>query len=128
MQGVIYEESSVWLFLLVTCLLGGAAAWMTGRAYAITWRTPLSLLVVLLLLGVAVRFIHHALFLGTMFSLHYYVVDTIVLLIVGAVSFRYRRTWQMATQYYWLYERTGPLTWRPRQDAAGAARNGVTNP
>src|SRR5262245_56450068 len=111
MQGVIYEESSIWLFLLVTCLLGGGAAWMTGRAYAITWRTPPSLLVALLLLGVAVRFIRRALFLGTMFSLHYYVVDTIVLLIIGAISFRYRRTWQMATQYFWLYERTGPLTW-----------------
>ena len=24
------------------------------------------------------------------------------------------RAAQMATQYYWLYERTGPLTWRER--------------
>jgi hypothetical protein len=114
MQGVLYEESSAWLFLLVTCVLGGGAAWMTGRAYAITWRSIPALLLALLLLGIATRFIHHALFGGTMFSLRYYIVDTIMLIIIGMASFRYRRTWQMASQYYWLYERTGPFTWRSR--------------
>src|SRR6185503_11094200 len=116
MHRILYEESSAWLFLLVTCVLGGGAAWMTGRAYAITWRSPLSLVVALLLLGIATRFIHHAMFEGTMFSPRYYVVDTIVLLIIGFASFRHQRTWQMATQYYWLYERTGPFTWRSRQE------------
>jgi Domain of unknown function (DUF6867) len=115
MQGIIYEESSAWLFILVTCVLGGGAAWMAGRAYAITWRSPQSLVLALLLLGIATRFIHHAMFGGTMFSLRYYVADTVVLMIIGFVSFRFRRTWQMATQYYWLYERTGPFTWRSRQ-------------
>ena len=63
MQGILYEEASVWQFLFVTCLLGGWAAWMTGRACAQTWR-PLSEpgASILLLLGVGVRFIHHALF------------------------------------------------------------------
>ncbi len=120
MQGILYEEPSAWLFVLVTCLLGGAAAWMTGRAYALTWRSTAGLVVALLLLGIAVRFAHHALFGGTMLSPQYYVVDTIVLLIIGFVSFRYQRTWQMATQYYWLYERTGPLTWRARQEAGAS--------
>ena len=62
--------------------------------------------VYLLLLGVGVRFIHIALFDGTMFSLHYYVVDTIILLVFGFLGYRYTRTNQMVTQYYWLYERT----------------------
>ena len=115
MQGIIYEEPSAWLFILVTCVLGGGAAWMTGRAYAITWSTIPGLLLALLLLGVATRFIHHALFGGTMFSAQYYVVDTIVVMIIGFASFRYKRTWQMASQYYWLYERTGPFTWRSRE-------------
>jgi hypothetical protein len=120
MQGILYEESSAWLFILVTCVLGGWAAWMTGRAYAMTWRRPISLALALLLLGVAVRFIHHALFQGTMLAPRYYVVDTVVLMIVGFASFRYRRAWQMATQYYWLYERTGPLTWRARGETGAA--------
>jgi hypothetical protein len=114
MQGILYEEASFWQFVFVTCLLGGWAAWMTGRACALTWRPYLSLVVYLLVLGVAVRFIHHALFGGTMFSFQFYVVDTIVLLILGTLGFNYTRTNQMVTQYYWLYEKASPLTWRPK--------------
>jgi len=114
MQGVLYEESSAWLFLLVTCVLGGGAAWMTGRAYAITWRSVPALVLALLLLGIATRFIHHALFGGTMFSLHYYIVDTIVLMILGFVGYQYTRTNQMVTQYNWLYERASLLSWKPK--------------
>jgi len=72
MQGILYEEPSVLQFFFVTCLLGGWAAWMTGRASAQTWRPMSSLIVFLLLLGIAVRFIHHALFSGTMFTAQYY--------------------------------------------------------
>jgi hypothetical protein len=38
MQGILYEESSAWLFLLVTVIMGGAAAWQTGRAVASVWK------------------------------------------------------------------------------------------
>ena len=114
MQGILHEEPSIWQFFFVTCLLGGWAAWMTGKASAQTWRSLPALFAYLLGLGIGIRFIHHALFGGTMFSPRYYVVDTIVLIIIGMASFRYRRTWQMASQYYWLYERTGPFTWRSR--------------
>jgi hypothetical protein len=114
MQGILYEEASIWQFFFVTCLLGGWAAWMTGRACAQTWRPYSSLVLYLLVLGLGVRFIHHALFEGTMFSPQYYVVDTIVLLVLGSVGFRYTRAGQMATQYYWLYERVSLLSWRPK--------------
>jgi small-conductance mechanosensitive channel len=114
MSGILYEEASVWHFLFVTCLLGGGAAWMTGRACAQTWRPMSSLIVFLLLLGIAVRFIHHALFEGTMFSAQYYIVDTIVLLVIGVVGYQYTRTKQMVTQYNWLYERASLLSWRPK--------------
>lgn len=114
MQGILYEEPSFWLFGLVTVLMGGWAAWMTGRAMAITWKSFWVLLVYLLILAAAVRFIHFALFQGTLLTLHYYLVDAAVLLIVGSLGFRYYRARQMSTQYRWLYERTGPLTWRTR--------------
>jgi len=112
MQGILYEEASIWQFFFVTCLLGGWAAWMTGRACAQTWRSFAALVFYLLLLGVAVRFIHHALFEGTMFSLQYYAVDALVLIILGALGFQYTRTNQMVTQYHWLYERASLLSWR----------------
>jgi small-conductance mechanosensitive channel len=114
MQGILYEEASFGQFLLVTWLLGGGAAWMTGRSCAQTWRPYSTLIVYLILLGIAVRFIHHALFAGTMFSLHYYIVDTIILLIIGSLGYRYTRATQMVTQYHWLYERAGLLSWKPK--------------
>jgi hypothetical protein len=114
MQGILYEEASIWHFFLVTCLLGGWAAWMTGKACAQTWRSVGMLIFFLILLGIAVRFIHHALFAGTMFSLHYYIVDTIILIVIGALGYRYTRTNQMVTQYHWLYERASPLSWKPK--------------
>ena len=114
MQGILYEEPSFWEFFFITFLLGGWAAWMTGRACAQTWRSVPILTVYLLLLGVAVRFIHHALFNGTMFSVHFYIVDTVILLVIGLVGYRYMRTNQMVTQYSWLYERASMLSWKDK--------------
>jgi hypothetical protein len=114
MQGIIYEEPSAWLFLLVTVLMGGWAAWMTGRACAITWR-PYSILVAYLtILAAGVRFIHMALFEGTLLSLHYYLVDWAVVQLIGATGYRYTRARQMGTRYAWLFELTGPFSWRRR--------------
>jgi hypothetical protein len=114
MQGILYEEPSFWLFGLVTVVMGGWAAWMTGRAMALIWGSYLQLLAYLLLLAGFVRFIHYALFEGTLLSLHFYLVDAVVLLVLGSLGFRYVRTRQMTTQYRWLYERTGPFSWRER--------------
>lgn len=114
MQGILYEEPSFGLFLLVTCLMGGWAAWMTGRAVAITWGPYWQCILYLALMAGAVRFIHYALFQGTLLSLHYYLVDALVIIAIGSVGYRFIRARQMATQYRWLYERTGPLTWRER--------------
>lgn len=114
MQGILYEEGSIWQFLFITVLLGGWAAWMTGRACAQTWRPFTTLFFYMLGLGLAVRFIHHALFDGTMFSAQYYVVDAVVMMIVGFLGFRYTRTNQMVTQYNWLYERASLLSWKAK--------------
>lgn len=114
MQGIIYEEPSILQFFFVTCLLGGWAAWMTGRACAQTWRSYPQLVVYILGLGIGVRFIHHALFNGTMFSLQYYVVDTIVLLVLATLGYKYTRTNQMVNQYHWLYEKASPLSWKSK--------------
>ncbi|WP_406854041.1 DUF6867 family protein [Alsobacter sp. KACC 23698] len=118
MQGVLYEESSIGLFLLVSIVMGGAAAWASGKSIAQTWRPAWMVVPYMLILGMAVRFIHFALFEGTLLSGHYYVVDTLILLAAGALGFRYKRTQQMTTQYRWLYEKTGPFSWRERSPAA----------
>ena len=117
MQGILYEEPSFWLFLFITCVLGGWAAWMTGRAMAGAWKPYWQALLYCLLLAAAVRFIHYALFGGTLRSLHFYLVDLAVLVVIASAGFRIRRARQMTRQYSWLYERTGPFTWRERMRA-----------
>ena len=110
----LYENESLLQVALVTGILGGGAAWLTGRAIASTWRPFWHVVAYTLLLGCAVRFVHFALFEGTLLSPASYAADTLYLLMSGALAWRATRAAQMATQYYWLYDRTGPLTWRPK--------------
>jgi hypothetical protein len=110
----LYESESISQVLMVTGIIGGGAAWLSGRAIATTWRPFWHVVAYMLLLGCAVRFVHFALFEGTLLSLPSYAADTLYLLIVSALAWRATRAAQMATQYYWLYERSGPLSWRPK--------------
>ena len=65
---LFYEEGSSSVFLLVTIIFGGGAAWLSGRAIAQTWRPTWQVFVYSLVLGLAVRFIHFSLFGGTTIS------------------------------------------------------------
>lgn len=114
---IVYETRPLHFFIMTLCI-GGGAAWMTGRAVASTWRSPYQILPYMLLLGATIRFLHYGLYDGTLLSLHFYLVDTVWLLAVSGIAFRFQRTTQMVTQYRWLYERTGPFTWRARGDAS----------
>ena len=104
---LLYEEGSFGIFLLVTIGLGGGAGWLSGRAIANTWRPWWQIVAYSMLLGVAVRFIHFALFDATFVSPHYYVVDTGVCMLFGFLGFRLARRAQMATQYGFLHARPG---------------------
>ena len=114
MSGLLYEEGSFAVFVLVTIVLGGGAALLAGRAIALTWRPWWQTAVYMAILGGAVRFIHFALFDGTLLSLHYYVVDSIVCLGFGFAGYRRARARQMVTQYRWINAPNGPLRWRRR--------------
>ena len=110
----LYGSETILQIILVTGVIGGGAAFLAGRAIAQTWRPFWSVVVYMAMLGAAVRFVHFALFEGTLLSPASYLADALYLIIVGALAWRMTRAAQMATQYYWLYERTGPLTWRSR--------------
>ncbi len=114
MQGILFEEQSILVFIFVTLILGGAGAWMTGRACARTWRRYPPLVVYLLILSFGVRFIHFALFGGTLLSLHYWLIDLAVLLVIGTIAYRFTLARQMVSQYYWLYEKSGAFSWRAK--------------
>ncbi len=112
MQGFIYEEGSFVVFILVTVILGGGAAALAGRAIAMTWRPWWQIFPYSVVLGAAVRFLHFALFGGTLLSAHYYLVDSAVCLAFGLAGFRTTRAKQMVSQYRWINEADGPLRWR----------------
>jgi hypothetical protein len=115
--GELYATESWLQVLFVTGILGGWAAWLTGRACADTWRPLRHVIGYTILLGAGVRFFHFALFEGELLSLASYLADTLYLTAVGCLSWRIMRTTRMVSQYRWLYERTSPLTWRSRPDA-----------
>ena len=110
----LYETETLLQVALVTGVIGGGAAFLSGRAIAQTWRPFWNVLLYMAMLGAGVRFVHFALFEATLLSPASYTVDTLYLVAVGALAWRMTRAAQMATQYYWLYERTSPLTWRSR--------------
>jgi hypothetical protein len=110
----LYEGESILQVVVITGILGGGAAWLSGRAIAQTWRPVWHIFGYMMLLGAAVRFVHFALFSGTLLSPASYVVDTLYLIIVAGIGWRVTRTNQMVTQYKWLYERTSPFSWRSR--------------
>ncbi|MFO1148524.1 MAG: hypothetical protein U1E62_09105 [Alsobacter sp.] len=115
----LFEDQSIWIFLLVSVVMGGAAAWTSGKSLAQTWRPAWQIVPAMMVLGLGIRFIHFALFEGTLLSLHYYVIDVVILLVAAVLGYRHKRTLQMTTQYRWLYEKTGPFSWREK--AGGTA-------
>jgi hypothetical protein len=106
--------SSFSAFLGVTVVLFGFAAFVMGQALANTWRSQWQVAAYAALLGFSDRFIHFALFDGTLLSLSGYLIDTVVLIVIAWFSYRLTRAHRMVMQYPWLYERAGPLGWREK--------------
>jgi hypothetical protein len=108
------SDDSLHVFVLMTVILGGGAAFLAGRGLARSWKPFGRVFFYIALLAAAVRFFHYALFDGELLSLYYYLVTYVVLIAAAMLGYRMMRTTQMVTQYRWLYERTSPLTWRAR--------------
>ena len=110
----LYEggDNVLWIFLLLTVGIGGAAAYASGKAIAQTWRPFRQVPLYCLLLAAGVRFCHFALFEEPLLSPVSYAVDFLVALLCAALGFRLVRARQMATQYRWLFTRSGMLGWR----------------
>ena len=109
------SDDGLRVFLVLTVIIGGAAAFMAGRGLASSWKPFGRVFFYMALLAAAVRFFHYALFDGNLLSLYYYLVTYAVLLAAASLGYRAMRTTQMVTQYRWLYERTSLLTWRERR-------------
>ena len=106
--------TSLGVYIGLTVILFGFAAYMTGQAVALNWEGVWKVVVYCVLLGFADRFLTFALFDGELLSVTGYLVDTATLILIGLVSFRYNRVRKMVTQYPWLYERVGLFAWREK--------------
>lgn len=102
------------VFVAVTVVVMGAAAYMTGQALAVTWRPLWQVVIYCLLLALACRFLIYALFEGQLLSPSGYLADAVVLLAIGLLSFRQHHVARMVQQYPWLYRRSGPWSYRRR--------------
>ncbi|WP_020179244.1 DUF6867 family protein [Methylopila sp. M107] len=120
-------EISLAEFGFATLVLGGGAAWLAGRGVASAWEPAWKAALWMLPLGFAVRFIHYAIFSGTLqlnptgaaaagfaATLHYYLVDLVFLVVFAVLGHRRTLTRMMTRQYAWLYEPAGPFAWKAR--------------
>ena len=112
MMDRLYAGETILDIVFVTGLVGGGAAWLSGRAIATAWRGRSRVVLTAFLLGAAARFFHFALFEGQLLSVASFACDTLIFLVVGLLSWQATRASLMVRQYPWLYVRTGPLTWR----------------
>lgn len=112
-MALLYQGSFM-VFLVMTIIGGGGAAYMAGRALAIGWKPKLLLLAYMAIFGLGLRFLHFALFAETLLSIYYYVVQTAIVMGFALLGYQMTRANQMSEKYPWLYEKSGPLSWRDK--------------
>ena len=99
MEGILYESDGLLSFLIVTVAIGGGMAWAAGGSVAEGWKSMAHLVFYTFLLTLADRFLHYALFEGTLLSALHFVVDFLILLAFAWLGFTARRASQMKRQY-----------------------------
>jgi hypothetical protein len=95
------------VYIGVTLVLMGSAAFMTGQAVASTWRPMWQVFSYSFLLGLGARFLIFALFEGKLLSLTGLLADVVVLTLIGLFAYRLTHVSRMVSQYPWLYRRVG---------------------
>ena len=110
MMGILYDNT-LFAFIVVTLVLGGGAAWLTGRAVARSWQPLWLCIFYCALLALPVRFLHFSLGDGTLLSAPLLASDMVILVAIGVIAYRVTQVTTMVSQYPWLYERRGPFNW-----------------
>lgn len=86
----LYSSTSLLHIFFITVVLGCGCAWLAGRAIALTWRPIPMVLGAAILMGLAVRFIHFALFEEPLNAPVTLLVETAILFAVAMLA--YQRT------------------------------------
>lgn len=117
MTGLVPESLGV--FIGVTGMLFGGAAFLMGQAIGETWRPWWQNLPYGILLTAGCRFLTYALFGANLLSVSGYLASLAVLLAVALLAWRLALARRMVSQYPWLYERDGPFGWRGKGAGPG---------
>ena len=116
MQGLFIDSDTGGRMIIraIIVLLGFWTAWRAGRAVASNWNNYPLVVIYSFMIGLALQFLHHALFNGPVFDPLNYIIDVALLLVFSTAGYRSRRTDQMVNNYYWLYEKTSAFSWKKK--------------
>jgi hypothetical protein len=106
--------TTVEVFIGVTIVLMGGAAFMTGQAIAGTWRPLWQVFAYSFLLALGSRFLIFALFQGQLLSATGFLADVVILTAIGLIAYRLTHVSKMLAQYPWLYQRQGLWSFREK--------------
>ncbi len=106
--------ASLPVFIGITVVLFGGAAFLMGQALADTWRPVWQNVAYGAILACGDRFLGFALFGGKLLSVPGYLVHAAVLIGISLFAYRVTRARRMVVQYPWLYERAGLFGWRDK--------------
>ena len=107
-------EQNTWVFLFLTVILGGGAAFMAGRSLAGGWKPIWLLMAYMIPFTGGLRFLHYALFQAQLTSLLYFITHGVILVGLAVLGYRITRVNQMTEKYPWLYEKVSPFGWRDK--------------
>ena len=122
--------TSLSVFIGVTVVIGGGAAFMMGQAIAQAWHPWWQNVVYGALLGLASQFLSYSLFDGAFVVASFvsseappfgtafagYLMNVVVIVAVALFAYRVTLVRKLASQYPCLYERVGLFGWRARAE------------
>lgn len=111
-MGEAILSKSVAVFVILG-LVFGLCSWLAGQAAARGWRPMWVALSYAVLIALADRFLLFALRDAALLDAAGFAIALAMFLTITALGFRWNQADMMVSQYPWLYERAGPLSWRP---------------
>ncbi|HEY9567231.1 MAG TPA: hypothetical protein VIR38_04020 [Thalassobaculum sp.] len=115
-------SKSVAVFVILAIVFG-LCSWLAGQAAARSWRPMRLALAYSVLIAMADRFLLFALRDASLLDPVGFALALVMFSTITALAFRWNQMDMMISQYPWLYERAGPLSWRavPGTDFGGAS-------
>ena len=105
-------SQSVPVFVILTIVFGGCS-WLAGQAAARGWRPLPVALAYATLIALAQRFLLFALRDASLLDPVGFALALVLFAAIAALAYRWNQVDMMVSQYPWLYERAGLLSWQP---------------